>query len=306
MPLFSKRNVFTELKFLLIISPQGLKMSEQSLKINHENESSLKEIIDFVAKSWVSIFSFFAVGIVFAIAYISIVPNKYEAIMHLQMAQISSGNTLLQKANLEEPSVLIARLKIPYSYSENVINACSSGAKKNRGQDLVQMFNYSLVKGASSIIQVKLQMNEKNVAVNCLKGLFDSIRDSQYQIVEADVEEAKTLLVEYRKNLKKSLNTIAKADESGIALSAAYLSTRDNIIFLNQEIIRLDNFIKSSYLLKTKLMGPIFVSDNPVFPNKRFILIVGGVIGLCLGFLFSLFNHFLSQFNSKLTKRNTI
>lgn len=277
-------------------------MSEQSLNVNHEDENSLKEIIDFFVKSWVPMLGFFTLGIVFAYAYILIVPSRYEAIMHLQMAQISldENNILLQRVNVEEPNLLIARLKVPNSYPEHVINACGSSEKIGQ-QDPVKILNYSLVKGASSIVQVKVQMNEKNLAVDCLNELFKSIEDSQFQTLKTHIEEAKFLRNEHQRSLKNSLNIIAKADESGMALSAGYLSALENIRYLNKEIARLGNFIKSSYSLRTKLIAPIFVSDNPVFPNKKFIIIIGGVIGLCLGFIFSLFNNLLSKFNSNLT-----
>ena len=83
-------------------------------------------------------------------------------------------------------------------------------------------------------------------------------------------------------------------------MSAAYLSTRDEIRYLLDEITSLKNVVVSNQSRTTRLIAPIYVSDSPVSPKKRVVLGGGLLGGLFLGLLFALARKMLVKLKSEL------
>lgn len=263
-------------------------MSEQSFNQSLEDEISLKDIIDFLIESWKAILATGLAGLLGAVGFIAVTPNQYEATAQIQMMQISSdnNNTNPLGVNVEDPNLLIVRLKFPSSYDLNEIKACGLDQENSPTELLAGLVKLSPVKGVGSIVELKIRMQSKDQAINCAQAVFENIRESQNAIVKPYVEEAKILLTKYQARLSEAQSLVARFDKSGPALSAAYLANRDEIRFLTNESIRLSTFITSGHVRKTKLVAPIFASDIPVFPKKKINLLVGLLVGLFLGFLF--------------------
>jgi hypothetical protein len=68
-------------------------------------------------------------------------------------------------------------------------------------------------------------------------------------------------------------------------MGAAYLSTRDEIRFLLDQITALKNVVASNDNRATRLVAPIYASDDPIVPKKRNILLAGLFGGLFLGLM---------------------
>jgi capsular polysaccharide biosynthesis protein len=266
-------------------------MSQQPFNPSYENEISLKDIIDFLVESWKSIIITGLLGVLASGSYLIITPNQYQAIAQIQMAQISGNNNNNNNinplgVNIEEPNLLMARLKLPTTYSAEVIKACGFGNASLPAESLASSAKFSTVKGVGSMIELKINSVSKEMAISCAQVLFESIRNSQNQIIKPYIEESKVLLVKYENRLANSQSLITRADKSGAALSAAYLANRDEVKFLTEEILRLNTFITSVDTRQAKLVSPIYVSDFPVFPKKIISLIIGLMVGLFLGLLF--------------------
>jgi hypothetical protein len=269
-------------------------MSEQSFNSTQEDEISLRDMIDFLVESWKIIVITGILGLFSSVAYLLITPNQYQATAQIQMAQISANinnnnnnnnNTSPLGINIEEPSLLIARFKLPSNYSTQEIVACDFESSKSPFEDLATAAKFSVVKGVESIIELKITRDSKEIAITCAQSLFENIRISQNKIINPYIEEAKTLLVKYQDRLANSQSMVSRADKSGAALSAAYLASRDEVKFLTDEILRLNAFIVGADSKKAKLVSPIYASDDPVFPKKTISLIVGLMIGLFFGLL---------------------
>ena len=266
-------------------------MSDQNINPNFnkniEDEISLKDIVDFLVESWKAIVLTGILGLVVSIAYLWVAPNQYEATAQIQMAQISANNinTNPLGVNIEEPNLLMARLKLPTTYSAEEIKACGFESSAAPSEALVSAAKFSTVKGAGSMIELKINRDNKEAAIACAQSLFENIKASQNEIIKPYTEEAKTLLVKYQDRLTNSQSLISQADKSGAALSAAYLANRDEVKFLTEEILRLNTFITIANTRQAKLVSPIYVSDFPVGPKKKIVLIAGLFAGLFLGFL---------------------
>jgi hypothetical protein len=271
-------------------------MSEQSFNSMQEDEISLRDMIDFLVESWKTIVLTGILGVFSSVAYLWVTPNQYLATAQIQMAQISASNnnnnnnnnTNPLGINIEEPNLLIARFKLPSNYSTKEIMACGFESSKSPFESLVTAVKLSAVKGVGSMIELKINRDNKETAIACAQSLFENIKASQNEIIKPYIEEAKILLVKYQDRLTNSQSMVSRADKSGAALSAAYLASRDEVKFLTDEILRLNAFIVSADSKQAKLVSPIYASDDPVAPNKRMALIAGLFAGLFLGLVFML------------------
>ncbi len=262
-------------------------MSEKIFNQIPEDEISLKDIIDFLIESWKLIFVTGLLGVLASIGYLLVTPNQYQAIAQIQVAQVSTGSIANPLGvNIEDPNLLIARLKLPSTYSAEAIKACGFENVSNSAESLAAITKFSAVKGIGSMIELKINRYSKEAAIVCAQALYENIKISQNEIIKPYVEEYKILLAKYQQNLINSQSLVARADKLGSGLSAAYLANRDEVRFLTEDILRLNTFIMIAEIRQAKLASPIYVADAPILPKKKNSLIIGLMAGLFLGLLF--------------------
>ncbi len=277
-------------------------MSENPYQQITEDEISLKDIVDFFLESWKTILAFGVLGLAASITFLLITPSQYEATAQIQMAQISSNNnnnnTNPLGVNVEEPNLLLARMRTPSSYSVDEFKACGLDNSKSPAEDLAKLAKFSSVKGVTTIVELKIRMESKQQVIACAQSLFENIRDSQNDIIKPYIEEAKSLLVKYQSRLEDAKMMVARADKSGAALSSAYLANRDEVKFLTDESNRLNTFITAGDARQAKLVSPIYASDVPVFPKKRLSLVLGLMAGLFFGFGLALVQKLIKNYRA--------
>ena len=257
-----------------------------------EDEISIKDIIDFLMEHWKTILGFGIAGLIAGLAFVFLVPPQYEAKAQIKMAQIGFNNAANPLGvNIEESALLIARMKLPTSYDHITIERCGLNGEKDAAEVLAKKVKLSVVKGAPSVVDLSIQAESKELADTCVAATFDLIKQTQKAIAEPFIIEAKSKLSEYQKRLDDSRSVTLRADKSGAALSAAYLATRDEVKYLMDEVIRLQDFITSGDTRMTQLTAPIYAIDHPVFPKKRLTVTVGLMAGLFLGLLFVMGRH---------------
>jgi capsular polysaccharide biosynthesis protein len=266
-------------------------MSNQNINSNIEDEISLKDIIDFLVESWKAIILTGLLGFVGSIAYLWVTPNQYQDTAQIHVAQISANynnNTSPLGINVEDLNLLIARLKLPTTYSAQENKACGLEPSAASSEALANSAKFSVVKDVGSMIELKINRDNKETAIACAQSLFEKIKTSQNEIIKPFIKEAETMLVKHQERLINSQSLVSRADKSGAALSAAYLANRDEVKFLTEEILRLNTFVTTAETRQAKLASPIYASDVPVFPKKTISLILGLMTGLFLGLLFVL------------------
>lgn len=291
-------------------------MSEQLYSPIFKDEYSLKDIIDFLVESWRTIVLTGLLGIVGSALYLWATPNQYQATAQILMAQISThnnnnfnnhnnnNNTISLGVNVEDPNLLIVRLKLPTTYSSKEIKACGFENTKYSAEALANNAKFSIVKGVGSLVVLKINRDSKDGAIACAQALFETIKTSQNMIIKPFIEEAKDLSVKYQDRLKNSQSLIFRADKSGAPLLAADLVSRDEVKFLSEEILRLNTLIASADLLQAKLISPIYASDIPVAPKKIIALIAGLFGGLFLGLLLMIGKRAVCAFKTSYKSAN--
>lgn len=256
----------------------------------NDGEISLLEILRFLKGALTSIATAGVAGLVISVVYLALTPKQYQAITQISMAQISATNNSLNPLgiNIEEPSLLISRLSSPTSFTPQAISGCDVGDFADPGASLSKSIKLAPLKGIPNVVELKVFGKSPEAADICAKAIFELIKTTQAQLVAPYIADTKVKLDDDMERLSKAKEFVAKADRSGSAMGAAYLSTRDEIRFLLDEITVLKNVVTTNQSRATRLITPIYVSDVPVAPNKLITLIGGLFGGLFFGLLFCL------------------
>ena len=273
------------------------------------DEISLVDILCFLKDAWKSITIFGLIGIALSIAYLAFTPKQYEAVAQVTMAQIgatansnsnsNSNNINPLGINIEEPALLIARLNSPTSFTPQVIEACDYQNQADAPLVLSKSIKLMIPKGLTSVVELKTFGFSPQAARECALAVFELIKVTQAKIVEPYIADAKIKLDDDIERLAKAKDFVAKADKSGQAMSASYLSTRDEVRFLLDEITALKNIIISNQNRTARLVAPVYASDIPIAPKKRLAIAAGLLGGLFLGLLIALAQRMLASIKSK-------
>jgi uncharacterized protein involved in exopolysaccharide biosynthesis len=253
------------------------------------DELSLLDIVEFIQESWKTIAGFTVLGIAGAALFIWATPKQYEASAQIKMAQIANVNNNNNNninplgINIEEPQALIARMALPTSYPKETIALCGLADQKDPQVALASKVKLSIPKGVGGTVDLKIRDTSKEIAKACTNAVYQLIKTSQARLIAPYIDEASKKLAIEEERLGRATQVIAKADKSGAAVSAAYLATRDEIRFLLDQISSLQNIISGNEGRATHLTAPIYLKDQPVFPQKRNSLAVGLLLGAFLG-----------------------
>jgi uncharacterized protein involved in exopolysaccharide biosynthesis len=268
-----------------------------------DEEISLLDILCFLKGAWKTIAVTSVVGFSAAVIYLLITPKQYEATAQITMAQIGAANNNNINPlgiNIEEPALLIARLSSPTSFTPQVAEACGYQNQPDAALTLSKAIKLVIPKGVANVVELKTFGPSPQIAKDCALTLFDLIKVTQAQIVAPYIEEAKIKLIDDEERLQKAKDLVAKADRSGQAMSASYLSTRDEIRYLLDEITALKNVVTSNKNRTTRLVAPIYASDTPIAPKKRITLAAGVLGGLFLGLLIALGCQMVARLKSEM------
>jgi len=252
-------------------------------------EISILDILFFLKSAWKTISISVLAGVALSIVYLAIAPKQYEAIAQISMAQIGTTNSLNPLGiNIEEPNQLISRMSLPTSFPLKTTAACGLAESSNSGNILVRHITLAPAKGVPNFIELKTFGPSKEVAFSCANAIFELIKTTQAQILSPYLEEARIKLADDEARLAKAKELVTRADKSGAVMSAAYLSTRDEIRYLLDEITALKNVVISDQSRMTHLVAPIYVGDLPILPKKQIVLAIGLFGGLLVGLLITL------------------
>lgn len=257
------------------------------------SEISLLDILNFFKLGYKTICIFGVIGLIISIIYLVVTPKQYDAVAQITMAQIGAANNNNNNINplginIEEPSLLIARMSSPTSFTPQVTEACDRQDQANAALALSKSIKLTIPKGIANVVELRTFGLSPQAAERCNLAIFELIKNTQSQIIAPYIAEAKLKLDDDVERLGRARDLVAKADKSGSALGAAYLSTRDEIRFLLDEIAALKNVVSSNQNRATRLVSPIYADDMPTSPKKRAALAAGLIGGICLGLFVSI------------------
>ena len=272
------------------------KNNDLSRQASAGDEISLLEIVDFIKNSYKVIALGGFLGLIGAAGYLVVIPPLYEVTAQIRMAQISQTNPANPfGATIEDPSSLIARMQFPTNYSAQMIGACDYQDKPQAALALSKNVKLTIPKGVANTVELKFLAPSVQTATNCAQAIFAQVVRLQEQLSSTFIEEAKTKLAADNDRIEAAKKLIVKADQSGGAMSAAYLSARDELTYFLTDREKMADLINSVKNRGTSLVSPIYVTEKPVSPKKAMSLVAGLAAGFFLGLLFALGRKFCNS-----------
>ena len=265
---------------------QNLSNFNQRESSHEQQEISLIDILSFFNGHYKTIVIFTIAGVALSALYLVATPKRYEATAQIAMAQITSNLGLQpQGINIEDPALLVTRFSLPTSFTPEVVNSCGVDSGTNRTVAPIKFIKLTVPKGVNNVVELNVFGASWQEANSCANAIFELIKTTQAEIAAPYIAAAQTKLDDDIERLSKAKELIAKADKLGSAMGATYLSTRDEIRFLLDEITVLKNIVASSKNGATRLISPIHASDIPVAPKERVALAAGLFGGLSFALL---------------------
>ena len=266
-------------------------MSEQSFNHSLEDEISLKDIIDFLLESWKVIALGGVIGGLLATGYAFITPPKYQATANIQVAKVAG-------TDVETPSTLVEKLKMPMYYSTESYSACNVMDKIEPGVMIAKNLKPVLSKTAP-IINFSYKEASPINAQKCLESVLNDIRSNQNLLAKPILESKKNQLTNLKQKLEaaeriiKTLpNQSSNFDFSDTKFSAsalllaATLSKENEVKDLRTQINDLEIALLEPQTREAFLTTPIYAPKEKVSPKLALILMGGLAAGLFLGFFF--------------------
>lgn len=258
-------------------------MSDQLLKHSSEDEISLKDIISFFGEFWKIILGVCVISMLGAVVFFAVTPDKYQATALIQPAQLLTEEGRL--VNAEDPALIIAKIKSPSSYGQKSLIACGFHGNYQGAEGLTNMLKVGMIKG-SQVLELKVTGLSQEQSTHCAHSIFVEIKQSQQEVVEPIIENAKKKLAFYEEQLQQSKAFAQEINKkSDTQITAAYLANRDDHKHFISKKNALEDMITSATIYQTKLVVPIHFSGNVISPKLVPNLIMSFISGLFLGLL---------------------
>lgn len=258
------------------INPQADGQEDQTI--------SLQDILQFLRRAWKVVLMSATFGLLAGLGYVLSTPNQYEATAQIKMAQISISNLANPLGiTVEDPNSLIARMQMPTNYGSEVIAACDYQDKPQASLALSKAVKLTIPKGLTNTVELKVFSLSPQIAKTCAQAIVDQIAVLQAHFAKPFVEEAKIKLAQDNERIEAARKLIARADQSGSAMSAAYLAARDELTYFLTDREKMLDLINSVDKRGTQLISPIYAADKSVSPKKLMSLLTGLLAGIMFG-----------------------
>lgn len=248
------------------------------------DEISLRDIACFIKRNQRRFLLWSFAGLLLALAYVLLSPKEYEARFQLQMAQFKSNSN--SNSNGEEAPLLIQRLRMPTTYSDNVVQTC--GLSENEfGDYLGSMLVVNATKGMSNVVEMKVRASSPDLARHCSEALVSMITEQQRALIEEGLAGRQVQLKKYQQALQEEQRQLERINKPALG-NFAYLARLDQMSWLRTRIDALQEEALLSQMHPTKLVSPIYMPSKAVSPKKSLALLLGIMLGLVFGVLHSL------------------
>ena len=273
------------------------KISTESSVQNEEvwmanDELSLKNIVDVIKRNQRLIIFLGIAGLLLSTAYIVLTPSKYEAHLQMQMAQFvkphsAASLTFDYNGSVEEPVILIQRLRAPTTYPVEVQQSCGLFEGQEFGDYLDGTLKVDVIKNVVNVVEMKVHASSPEQARKCTEAIVAMISAQQSDLIKERLSGHQARLAQYQKALQEEQQQLGRIKKSEPG-SFGYWDRLDKLGWLRTRIDALQGEVLISQMYPTKLIAPIYVSSKSVSPKVGLVLLCGLTLGLMLGLLFAL------------------
>lgn len=261
--------------------------------INHNDEISLVDIVQFLVDNAV-VFMRFAMGCgMLGVAYAFLAPPQYEATMNIQMAMVANSP-------VEAPAVLLEKMKLPLYFSQTTWAKCDTDQDLTPSRTLAKKLNPVLNKQAP-FIGFSFRANSTLESQACLLAVLEDVQQKQSLLSAPIIEQKKS----YLQTLKAKLATAEQVNQylnaqkrdfkfkderfsANALILATSLNNGKEINDLRNQITELEISLSPPQTQDTFLAAPVYASQQAVAPKKVLVISLALLIGVFAALLFLL------------------
>lgn len=249
---------------------------------------SILDLINLVRNFWKIILVSCLTGLCLGVGYAAVIPPQFEVSGLIRIAQLQSTQQgSPQFHNLEEPAILIYKLKNPNFFKDKGFEVCGAEGHNKLGDQLISRIKLTPLAGNNSVMKLSVLGASLTQCLACADLIFEEIKKNQDITLIKEHTEANRRLTYYQTRLDDLKDFLKNPPKGDISQSISYLVSRDEAQFALREIEALKQFIRSIEAGSSMLLSPFYGSDTQVFPNKKLILIIATLMGLVFGCIFA-------------------
>lgn len=247
---------------------------------------SLKEFLLIIKKSWVSILIIAIIGFIGAFITLQFMPNTYIATAQVQLSQIRGGN--YEWTNLEDPNLVIARMKSPTSFGDRSLAACQYSS----GFEMVKKVQFGLLKASPPTLEILVRNRSPELSMACAEAIIEDLKKYEADLVNKKIVQYKEWLDYYVGRMNKLKKEFSKLPTSQSTMASVdEIAARDQIRWITDKAISLDSVIRFADEGSGVLLSPIYASPTPISPKRSVIAVAGFLVGLLIGLFVSVFRN---------------
>lgn len=266
-------------------------MNQNTFEQEQDDELNLFQAFEKLRDGWRVIFGAFLLCVFGAIALIFVLPEKFEAVSVVQVAQVNGSP-------VEPTPHAVERMKTPMFQlrAAKVIGDDSWASSLMSSASATSALSIQPIKTAPNLIELKASATTGKHAVAKVEAMVAELVASQKALADPtlarmrnDLTIAKEKLARAEKEMEsigKLMGTTTVKDDRFTRLSlmtSVRLQKEQEIFGQRQAILGLETALAAPATQPAMALEGTFVSDRPVSPKKTLILAVGGLLGLVLG-----------------------
>lgn len=251
---------------------------------------SFREVFHHIRSQWKFILVSGLIGVSVGGIFVLSAQPQYEVSALLRLPQIKGGlEGGAELVKLEEPNVLIHKIKTPLIYGPEEFSACGTLGAEDPGGALIGAIKLGSFKGSNSVMELRVAGPTFAQATSCFNAVFNLLKRDQLNSIYPIKQFVQNQLSHYRSELEEARRGMQAGIKLDTSQPVIYLAIRDDIIFFRKQISRFRGYLEMLDDVDLTLMTPVYGAVSPVYPKVRLILMVSLFIGLFLGVIFSYF-----------------
>ena len=253
-------------------------------------------VLRFLRSGWKIIVAGGILGFLVGMGVLLTSPLKFEAtaiFLISQVPRVSNGSVglIISDSNIEEAAVLIARLKLPSTYSAMDRSDCENSNQESISPEaMVRIVSAGIPRSANSAVVIRIRRDSKQAAEKCANALFEMIAAQQEAMAAPMKQELLQAVVALEARLAEGRDELSQAEKNGKS-QTLFFAKRDELIFLHHQLYSLRREIQR--ITPAHLVSPVYASSSPVTPQRALVLAAATLAGFLLGLLVAGFREFL-------------
>jgi uncharacterized protein involved in exopolysaccharide biosynthesis len=231
-------------------------------------------------------------------AFLRVAKPQWQADAWIQIGQVGAAPAG-QDPRAEPLQRVLERLKL-IPFQNQTLQSIGIGERTPEGRLYRHSFKLEPLPYAGPLIKLSVRAHSPELAKKLAEATVDQLKTIHHDAEAMQLNFARARLTEVQADLQQvtaerdHLQQVATQTKDGFA-GLLLSSKNDEIRSLQQARSDLEARLSSTYTYETSLMWPVYVPEDPVFPNPALTWGAGGVLGLFLGTLAAVWRNALRR-----------